>query len=308
MPTLSIIIPSYNHARFLNKRLQSILNQTYTDWELIIIDDYSSDSSLEILSEFAKNNPSKIKYFISHESNSGSGYFSWQKGIELAQTKYIWIAETDDYSEPTFLEELIEVLEKNENTSLAFCVSNYVENDIIIYDSTRRTKDLNVEENSFKIISSQLFLSKMPLETYITNASSVVFKKPTEPISKEIFCNKQSSDLFLWTLLVQNHSVAFLNKKLNYFRRHQDSTTVKMNATSLKNIYVEKVKYLNYFNQQYKVQVLIDHYIKHFVWNNKKEVLKYDFLKNLKGNHSIERKYYLTLLKFIFIKFKTLWS
>ena len=61
--------------------------------------------------------------------------------------------ETDDYSEPTFLEELIDVLEKNENTSLAFCVSNYVENDIIIYDSTRRTKDLNVEENTFKVIS-----------------------------------------------------------------------------------------------------------------------------------------------------------
>ena len=90
-------MPCFNHAKFLQERLDTILNQTYTDWELIIIDDQSTDTSIAILSEFVKKNVSRVKHFIINESNSGSGYFSWQKGIELAQTKYIWIAETDDF-------------------------------------------------------------------------------------------------------------------------------------------------------------------------------------------------------------------
>ena len=86
---LSIILPCFNHAKFLQERLDTILNQTYNDWELIIIDDKSTDKSLEILSEFVKKNGSRVKHFVINQSNSGSGYYSWKKGIELAQTKYI---------------------------------------------------------------------------------------------------------------------------------------------------------------------------------------------------------------------------
>lgn len=308
MVTVSIILPSFNHASFLQDRLDSILNQTYQDWELIIIDDCSNDSSLELLSEFARDNKSKVKHFIINKINSGSGYHSWKKGIELSQTEYIWIAETDDYSEPTFLEELVQILDKNKKVSLAFCGSNYIENNKIIYDSANRTKDLNVEIGKHKISSAKIFLNRMPFDTYITNGSSVVFRNPKKKMDEEIFNNKQSSDLFLWSFIIQNSEFAFLNKNLNFFRRHENSTTTKMNISSNKIIYEELLKYLNFFEQNDKLQTLLDHYVKHFVWSNKKEIFDYKFLRQINGIDAIDLKYAGAVVNFIMIKIKSIWS
>lgn len=304
MASVSIIVPSYNHADFLYERLQSINNQTFTDWELIIIDDCSTDESFNILTDFANQNLSKVKLFIVNKSNSGSGYSSWKKGIELAQSKYIWIAETDDFSETTFLEELVAILDKNENTVLAFCGSNYIENNIKIYDSSNRTLDLNVNENEFNIFKGRVLIDKLPFETYITNGSSVVFRNPKSTISDDIFNNKQSSDIFLWTYLVENKSFAFLNKNLNNFRRHENATTVKMKSNSLKSIYSENIKYLNYFNQNDKFQILLNHYIKNYLWYNKSEFFKYNFFKKLKNINFIDFKYFSAVFVFYFNKIK----
>ena len=308
MATVSIILPSYNHSAFLVERLDSILNQTYHDWELIIIDDCSNDTSLEILTQFVGNNKSKVKHFVLNKTNSGSGYFSWQSGIELAETKYIWIAETDDYSASTFLEELVKILDQNDNVPLVFCGSNYIENDKIIYDSRNRTKDLDVECGKFKIISGEILSNKMPFDTYITNGSSVVFRKPKEKMDVELFNNRQSSDLFLWSFLIQDCEFAFLNKNLNFFRRHLNSTTTNINISSKKIIYEEMLKYLNFFKQNYKFQIFMDHYVKHFVWNNKKEVFNYKFLRQINGIDAIDLKYFRSIIKFILFKIKSIWN
>lgn len=298
MSNLSIILPCFNHAKFLQERLDTILNQTYTDWELIIIDDKSTDNSLAILSEFVEKNVSKVKHFIVNESNSGSGYFSWQKGIELAQTKYIWIAETDDFSDPNFIENLLMVLEIDETIKVAFSASNYVENDKIIYDSSKRTSFLKVVENKFGIFNSEVLLNRMPLDTLITNGSSVIFRKPSGKVPETIFENKQASDIFLWTYLIKDNSFAFVNKKLNYFRRHNDSTTTKISANSQKSVYKEYIKYLNFFKQEIKFQLVLNHYIKHYVWNNKTEVFDYSFLKSTNNINSVDIKYFTALVKF----------
>lgn len=306
---VSIIIPSYNHAVFLKDRLDTILNQTFKNWEAIIIDDQSSDNSVQVIKDFLKINPDfRVKYFIVNDENSGSGYNSWKKGIELAETEYIWIAETDDYSDTNFLKELVEILDQNENVTLAFCGSNYVENDKIIYDSTNRTKDLNVEMNKYKVIDSNIFFNRMPFNTYITNGSSVVFRKPKEKMNIELFNNRQLSDLFLWSHLIQKNEFAFLNKNLNFFRRHENSTTTKMSISSMKIIYEEALKYLNFFEQNYKFQTFLDHYVKHFVWSNKKEVFNYKFLKKIKGIDKIDVKYFRSVMKFIQLKIKSLWN
>ena len=298
MPSLSIILPCFNHAIFLQERLNTILNQTYTDWELIIIDDKSTDNSLAILSEFVKKNDAKVKHFIVNESNSGSGYFSWQKGIKLAQTKYIWIAETDDFSDPNFIENLITVLESDEALKIAFSATNYVEEGKIIYDSSKRTSFLKVEENKFGIFNGEVLLNTMPLGTLITNGSSVIFRKPSGKIPETIFENKQASDIFLWTYLVESYSFAFVNKKLNYFRRHNDSTTTKISANSQKSVYKEYIKYLNFFKQEIKFQLVLNHYIKHYVWNNKTEVFDYSLLKRTNNINSVDIKYFTALVKF----------
>lgn len=102
---ISIIVPSYNHASYLEKRLESIFNQTYQNFEVILLDDASTDRSEEILNKYKVN--SKVSHLIVNKENSGSPFKQWEKGVELAKGDYIWIAESDDFCEKQFLEILL---------------------------------------------------------------------------------------------------------------------------------------------------------------------------------------------------------
>ena len=102
MPKVSVIVPNYNHERFLRQRIDSILAQTFRDFELILLDDCSTDYSREILREYASD--PHVTHAEFNEVNSGSTFKQWNKGVRLAQGKYVWIAESDDYANPHFIE------------------------------------------------------------------------------------------------------------------------------------------------------------------------------------------------------------
>ena len=300
MPKVSIILPSYNHNQFLGKRLSSIMEQSYSNWELIIIDDSSTDGSIGTLKEFCSKNKDKIANLIINKNNSGSGYNSWREGIKNAKCEYIWIAETDDYSDPSFLNEQVNILESNKNICLSFSASNYVDsNENYLYNSDKRTQYLEVSQNDYGIFNSSHIIEKMPFNTYITNGSSVVFRNPNKELPKELFINKQISDQFLWTYIMETKSVAFLNKKLNYFRRHKDSTTYKSSIENNVNLYKEIISFLNFFQLNHKSIGFLDYYIKHYVWNNKKQVFNTRLLNGFTEEKKIKQKYYLRLLNFI---------
>ena len=114
MPKISIIVPNYNHSSFLNERLDSIFNQTFQDFEVILLDDKSTDNSTEILRHYTQNE--KVSHFIINKKNSGSPFKQWKKGIELAKGEFIWIAESDDTCDLNFLEEQIKALQQNDIT------------------------------------------------------------------------------------------------------------------------------------------------------------------------------------------------
>lgn len=301
MPKVSIILPSYNHDSFLLDRLDTIVNQTFKDWELIIIDDKSSDSSVAILTDFVAKYKAKVKYFIVNAINSKSGYFSWEKGIQLADTEYIWIAETDDYSDLNFLEKQIEVLDRHKECSLVFCASNYVDaQKHFLLNTDRRTKDLGVKEGEYDVFSGSVFLDKMPFTTYITNGSSVVFRKPKREIPHELFIHRQCSDLFLWTFLVQDSSFVFLNQKLNYFRRHEASTTTKISSgKELIGTYKELVYYLDYYNFPDKYSSFLTYYFNNYLWKNKKEVFN---VAVFAANKRLKKLYFQALIPLVIKK------
>lgn len=300
MSKVSIIIPSYNHIDFLEDRIYSILKQTYQNWELIIIDDASSDSSVSKIENLLLGFNAKIKYFIINSKNSGSGYKSWKKGIELAETDFIWIAETDDFCEFTFLEDVMKVYQKNLDISLVFSSSIYVnERKEFLYDSLKRTKSLNVADGDFSTFDGSLFLSKACTEPYIINASSVVFKKPNnKEIPPEIFKKGLSSDIFLWSYLVRESKFGFINKKLNYFRRHDNSTTEKFIKSHEKQIYTEKIKYLNFFKMADDYNGFLKSYISNYVWANKNEFFNSKFLNKLETKDFVQLEYFRLLLAF----------
>jgi len=91
-PLLSIIVPNYNHAVFLPQRLDSIFNQTFQDFEVILLDDQSPDNSVEILQQYAQKYRDKVAHFITNDQNTGNPFVQWKKGIELARGEFIWIA------------------------------------------------------------------------------------------------------------------------------------------------------------------------------------------------------------------------
>ncbi|MBK6904809.1 MAG: glycosyltransferase family 2 protein [Saprospirales bacterium] len=121
LPTISVIVPNFNHGSFLHQRIQGILNQTYQDFELILMDDRSTDESREILETY-RNHP-KTAHLVFNETNSGSPFLQWEKGMQLAKGRYIWIAESDDWCEPSFLETLVPWLEADPEVRIAYCQS-----------------------------------------------------------------------------------------------------------------------------------------------------------------------------------------
>src|SRR5712692_7414539 len=120
MPTVSVIIPSYNHARFLRQRIESVLRQTYQDFEVILLDDCSTDDSRSILSEYAGDPRVRMEF---NEVNSGSTFKQWNKGVRLARGEYVWIAESDDYADERLVERLVRVLDADPEVTLAYCRS-----------------------------------------------------------------------------------------------------------------------------------------------------------------------------------------
>ena len=117
MPEVSIITPVYNSSKFLEETINSVLSQTFSDWEWLITDDQSSDNSVEIIKEI--NDP-RIKLIIA-EKNGGAGH-ARNLSLEKATGRFITFLDADDFWEPNFLEEMV-IFMKKEKAEIAY--SNY---------------------------------------------------------------------------------------------------------------------------------------------------------------------------------------
>jgi len=215
---VSVILPNYNHAAYLNKRIESILNQTYQDFELIILDDCSTDNSKEIVEGY-KNHP-KVTRIVYNEKNSGNTFKQWDKGFQLAKGEYIWIAESDDYCELGLLEELITGLNKDSETVLAFCQSILVTpaNEIIgVTDSKYLSQTVNGDDF---VRQYMLGGNKIP------NASMAIFKKDfCGDMSDEYKKMEYCGDWLFWVNICFKGKVYISGKYLNYYLRHTNNVT-----------------------------------------------------------------------------------
>lgn len=227
MPTVSIIVPNYNHAPFLVQRLDSVFNQTYQDFEVILLDDASNDNSLEILRHYAARYPDKITHFIINQHNSGSPFKQWKKGIELAQGAYIWIAESDDWAEPELLQTLLNPFLQDSRVGLSYCQSMEVdEHSNKIRDFHFWTDDL--DEKLWKgdfILPGSTFLSHLAKKNVIPNASAVLFQKALYiEVGKVQTDFKLTGDWDMWVRLLSKSNVAYSPLCLNHFRSTRNTT------------------------------------------------------------------------------------
>ncbi|MGN6343310.1 MAG: glycosyltransferase family 2 protein [Candidatus Nitrosocosmicus sp.] len=248
---LSVILPNYNHSSFLQKRIESILNQTFQDFELIILDDCSSDRSREIIEKY--RNHSKVSRIVYNESNSRSPIKQWKKGLAIAKEEWIWLAESDDFADIHFLEKLILFIENDDSIVLAYTQSYDInEKDEIIQSRIHWTSNFgeNIWQNAFCIKGNE-FLKYLYEKNVIPNASAALVKKDylQTVLQKEIEIEnlKMCGDWFTWLLIANfpSVSIAFLNEHLNYFRDSEQSTRKHNSRVKLTNRLLEEAKIFN---------------------------------------------------------------
>lgn len=224
---ISVIIPNYNHSKFLEQRIRSVLNQSYDFVELIILDDSSTDESISIIENFRNNK--KISKILINEKNSGSTFKQWQKGIQQAKGEWIWIAESDDIADERFLEELVSKISGNENIVVAYSDSWIINDNNEIIGEITWTKDMNLKrDGNLNYINN----GKEEVENYffykniIPNASAAIFRKDIIDTHWfiEISTMKFAGDWLFWILILSKGDVLYISKKLNYFRNHNNTT------------------------------------------------------------------------------------
>ncbi|RZK10985.1 MAG: glycosyltransferase, partial [Flavobacterium sp.] len=245
MPSVSIILPNYNHAPYLRKRIDSILKQTYQDFELILMDDCSTDNSREIIEQY-RNHP-KISHLILNERNSGSTFRQWEKGFSLAKGHLIWIAESDDYADIRFIERMVNAHEAYPTVGLVYCNSIVINDKDEILAEDHYKPPLPRYRNDFYNRGLDECRDYLSQECSISNASCVVFKK------KYIDAIKGSSSGFSlagdWMFYVRILSISdiyFIAEKLSYFRTHGNN--VRSNTNHNKGIF-ETLSVLNFLIQ-----------------------------------------------------------
>lgn len=223
--TVSVIVPNYNHKKYLKRRIDSILNQTFKDFELILLDDCSGDGSQELLLSYEGN--LRVSHIVINEENSGSPFLQWEKGFNLAKGEYIWIAESDDYAAPTFLERTIGELQKNPKASICYTGSYCINSDGLIVN-TMNPDVWQEDDLPYTFTDSvQYSISHMLNINTIYNASMVVFKRQnclleTIPDYRKM---RYCGDWLFWINQIDKGEVIEIHRKLNYFRKHESNTT-----------------------------------------------------------------------------------
>ena len=235
-PLVSVIVPNYNHARFLEQRLDSVFNQTYQNFEVIILDDKSTDNSLEVIDRY-KDNP-HLSQIVANKTNSGSAFSQWDKGISLAKGEIIWIAESDDYCELNLLEELVKAYTHRNNTVVAYST-------VIGVDENSKPFGADAFGRNQYMSGKQYIKRYLTIANFVKNMSCAIFsKKAALKISPNYKTYKGAGDYLFWVEIAMQGNVAIVNKRLSYFRRHGTNVTEKRNADGTN--YIEEKRILDY--------------------------------------------------------------
>ncbi len=267
---VSIIVPNYNHNTYLQQRLESIYNQSYDNYEVILLDDCSNDGSRDTLIEYQKRYPEKTRCEF-NDNNSGNAFNQWMKGISLAKGEYIWIAESDDWCDPDFLEKLLPLLE-HQSVMIAFSRSIFMKNGEQIWSTEEYLKDTMFDwNNPFLMTAHDAMTRGFALKNVIPNVSSAVFRNTgsiPDEVKELLNRMKLCGDWIFYLNLIQGGAIAYSNETNNYYRIHSGSTSLNVQHTE--RYYLERAEVSKYIAKHFAVcndvfdktlTALKDHYI-----------------------------------------------
>lgn len=229
-PKVSIIVPNYNHAPYLRQRLESIYQQTYQNIEVILLDDHSSDASVEILREFARRFPDRTVCKF-NDLNSGSVFRQWKNGLEVASGELIWIAESDDFCSENFLAEQVRAFQ-NPAVTLSFCKTEFVTGDpaVKVWTLNDYLSDLGIADwnRSFVRSAHSLVCAGWAVKNIVPNVSGALFRHPRNlPLLNDPrwLGLRMCGDWVFYLSVIRGGLVAYTAGATNYYRQHDRSTS-----------------------------------------------------------------------------------
>jgi glycosyltransferase involved in cell wall biosynthesis len=234
MPNVSVVIPTYNSAHLLDDALQSVLEQTYKDFEIIVVDDGSTDNTAEVISKY----DDKLRYF---RVDNGGPAKARNYGISKSTGKYIAFLDADDKWLPTKLEKQMNMFEQNPEFGMVFTENSLFDARGIYKNSLgkdRLLKGNNLAQNIF-------------LYSNIGTPTVMVRKDVFDAIGLFEESMVQAEDDNMWIRIAANYQVGFIDGSLVQVRDHSHRLTrtdknlieyVRNNITMLSSNYGDKVK------------------------------------------------------------------
>lgn len=215
IPLISIIVASYNYEKFITETLDSILAQTFTNWEALVVDDGSQDNSLDVIKKFAEKD-TRIKLY-QHPDHANRGLSASLK-LALLNAKGEWIAfcESDDWWEDDFLESLVNESKRNPKKNLIF-------SDVILEGESASMKEhCSMVRTHFRNGGTAIELFQRMINAVPTFSCAMV---KTELLKKCNFSSRfpPSLDMWLWAQISSYTDFSFVDKPLSHWRQHQTS-------------------------------------------------------------------------------------
>lgn len=248
LPLVSVIVPSYNHAEYLSDRLTSIYEQTYSGpVEVYLLDDASTDGSLQILTSYADRYPDRTTLVV-NEENSGSAFRQWRRGLALARGEVVWIAESDDLCEPTFLATLVPLM-AHPAVMLAFAQTVFFREtrDNVVYTLEEYLHDLPSLRFDVPWIRSaqDLVVAGFYDRNIVPNVSGALLRHPgTQRFVDEDEWQGMhlAGDWMFYLELIRGGLVAFSPETTDYHRVSEGSLTTQVGKTSRLAVEVDQVR------------------------------------------------------------------
>ena len=222
-PRVSVIVPNYNYAHHLPARLRSILTQTYRPYEIVFLDDCSSDTSLDVAEELLGHGGIPFR-IIRNDSNQGV-YRQWLRGLQEATGDLVWIAEADDDCSSRLLETLVPSF-ANPDVVLAYCQSRQVDDTggQIAPDYLGWTADVDDTKwrQAYVRRGTDEVRDSLAVKNTIPNASAVVMRKPDLTAIESVLLGlRNAGDWLVYVHALERGAIAFVPEPLNSHRRHK---------------------------------------------------------------------------------------
>ncbi|WP_270558612.1 glycosyltransferase family 2 protein, partial [Clostridium perfringens] len=235
-PLVSVVMSVYNGEKYLNESIESILNQTYKNFEFIIINDGSTDKSLKIIENYSIKDKRII--LIDNIVNKGLIY-SLNKGIEKSKGKYIVRMDADDISLENRIKEQVKFMEENKEIALSGTAQT-----IFLDGAKILRKKMSVLTKHDSIKSNSMFDCSFVHPSIIMRSS--IIKKENFRYKEKY---KYAEDFGLWSEIIPKYKVANINKQLIKYRLVKNSITREANKNMKQREEVFKKIFKNYFNE-----------------------------------------------------------